>query len=687
MRYLYKVHRQVVRLQLKKMDEYTNEDEEHEEFHIHEGIIIFVHLTPSIYRKLTSIFSTFLNLLKNLIKTSPKTGLGLYLGNCSRKNEDNVGLQLEGIHEIFRLQDLNSDMLSIINRYINNSKTGNASFLDTAEFESAKWQEYFPLQESEQSGEAFGNSLYSMLQQSLSHFRDIPQKTEDYTNRKVFLFTDCYTPYNGNNLIKQKLQSKLRDLNAEKITVYPFLLDTMETTSVVKTEDDNDADEDVLSKRDVSLTEFRELFDFPLNEEDKKYLPAVSTIGLGSLEEKILKHATVKRLLFQCPLIMGDKKMLVRGINPFTTVEWKKVKFYPINGQRFFAKRKAILESGDKEIDRGNVTRAYQIADQYIPTNKDFQEKCLMFGEPEKPILHVIGTRKFIYFNPSYIINKASFMIADEEDTPGAEGSADRFAALYKSLTKKKMMVLCWGMPRKLSYPQFYYLIPTSIVDTAGMSTENYPHALAMIPVPFGNEVRKAPEYISDLGRLKEADESHILDDLIDQAKVGSFEIFPNPSLAWKFKMIEDHIMSVNVPQSESAKSLRERQLQYDEMYQQMSHIRKKIEQDDELGMLVSDLQTRYNRISNSHELKRIAQDSEALDTSNKRTRKVAGGTVDVLNDTKCALYYDRFQLQNCTNDMLRAYIKSKGGTIKIGKNKGEMIANIVEYLTNNQLI
>jgi hypothetical protein len=36
---------------------------------------------------------------------------------------------------------------------------------------------------------------------------------------------------------------------------------------------------------------------------------------------------------------------------------------------------------------------------------------------------------------------------------------------------------------------------------------------------------------------------------------------------------------------------------------------------------------------------------------------------------------------------MLRAYIKSKGGTIKIGKNKGEMIANIVEYLTNNQLI
>lgn len=185
----------------------------------------------------------------------------------------------------------------------------------------------FPLQEAHEVNEMFGSSLYSMLQQSLSHFRDIPQKTEDYTSRKVFLFTDCYTPYNNDNLMKQKLQSKLRDLNAEKITVYPFLFnETTETKSFVKTEEDIDSEEDD-SKQEVSLSEFRQLFDYPLTAEEKKYLPSVNSISLDSLEEKIMKHATVKRLLFQCPLMMGDKRIMVKGINPFTTVEWKKLKF------------------------------------------------------------------------------------------------------------------------------------------------------------------------------------------------------------------------------------------------------------------------------------------------------------------------------------------------------------------------
>lgn len=60
----------------------------------------------------------------------------------------------------------------------------------------------------------------------------------------------------------------------------------------------------------------------------------------------------------------------------------------------------------------------------------------MKFGEDEKPILHVVGTKKYKYFNPSYTISKAIFVIANEDTE--IENSLDQFAALYRSLCKRK---------------------------------------------------------------------------------------------------------------------------------------------------------------------------------------------------------------------------------------------------------
>mgnify|MGYP004705370571 FL=1 len=656
-------------------------DQEHEfdgnEFKIHEGIVLIVHLSPTMYSKLGVIFQTFLNLLKNLMKTMPHTGLGLYLGNCTKENDQNSSSEIaEGIYRVFRLQDLNERMLMKLNRCLTNVKSME-SFLEGYDNESEKWKKMFPLKDSNVE-ESFGHALYSLLHQSLADFNNIPMRTEEYTSKKVFLFTDCFTPFNDNEQIKQRVQSKLRDLNDSKVTVYPFPLRQNTQQSFVKSE----VETSFVEEDSVDLRELRQLFDFPMDFESKKFLPNISEVVLESLEEKIMKYATVRRLLFQCPLIFKDIKIAVKGINPFTSVEWKKVNLYNYNNRLQYAIRKSVPQCNNKDIKKNEICKAYQIADQYMPVDKQIQNDCMKFGEKEKPILHVIGTRKFEYFNPSYIINKASFMIADEDKEPN--DSQEKFAALYKSLYKKKMMVLCWGMPRKVSYPRFYYLIPTSIMDPEPLSLERYPHSLAMIEVPFGNEIRKAPEFVNQLDSTKEINDSHLLDSLIKASIIDKFKTFSNPSLAWKFKVMEDHLLQVEVPQNEEELNLQEKQLELDEMFQSMEETKRKIEKSKELTQVIDKLSNKYNQISNYNELKRTEED---VDTPNVKKVKKQDSNRDILNDVKCALHYHNSKLKNCTNDMLRLYIKSKGGMIKTGKNKGEMISNIVEYLEKNQLI
>lgn len=668
------------------IDDYDeNEDEAVNNFKIHEGIILAVHLTNSLTEKMTAIFSTFLNLLITLTKTMPNTGLGLYIFNCAKKSEaskdGNVDTP-EGVFRVFRLQDLNQGMLKTLDRYLKNAipteTVVNLSFNNTE-----KWNSLLPIKDVDVNA-SFGPSLYGMLQQTLLDFTNIPIRTEEYTSKKVFLFTDCQTPFNGKESIKQKIHNKLRDLNDFKITIYPFIL---------RNEESEDA-----KMASHQIDEFKQLFDFPMDTdlEAKKYLPAISEISLETLEEKIVKHATVRRTAFQCPLIFGDVKIIVRGINPFTTAEWKKVKFYNIENRLKYVKKRNIPNSGDNEADTADIKKVYQVADQYMGMEEKIQTECMKFGESEKPILHVVGTRKFKYFNSSYIISKAVFVIAGDDEELESSNSLDNFAALYRSLCKKKMMILCWGMPRKTSYPRFFYLIPTGITENFGLKFEKYPHALAMVEVPFGNEVRKAPEYINKLDSLSELDDTHILDKLIEKLTLDGFEAFSNPSLSWKFKVMEDHILQREVPRSETraesneeeeeeSSNFGEQQLELDEMYQQMLLLRRKINKDESLQSLVKELQSRYNRVSNYNELKRTSDNVKSEKLSAKKSRGLKFS--DPLTDAKAIIFYRECGLQNCTNDVLRNYIKSKGGLIKIGKTKGDMIDNVVAFLKSNQLL
>lgn len=650
-------------------DEYKNKNR----FHVHEGIVLALYLTPEITQKLTSIFTTFLNLLKTLVKSAQNTGLGLYIFNCSKKNEDEPSESLNGIYHVFKLEDLNASMLYKIDCLLDNSVPKE----DPINFSTKEnnWEDIFPILH-EDFKMKFGESLCSMFDQVSLDFNSVQSNTDLYTSKKMFLITDCLSPFNGNGQMKKILQTKLRKLNEDKITVYPFIISNGFDTKL-KSEreisfDIEEGDNIFNEKKDDSLQEFRQLFDFPLDNDliSGKYVPAIDELKLDMLEEKMIKRATVKRLAFECPLIFGKLKIFVKGLNVFTSVEWNKVKVFDDNGRKHTVHRKATPHINGKPVVREDIESVVNITGQYFPIDDDIKKECMKFGQDEKPILHVIGTRKFEKFNPSYTINKSLFMIADESKD---DLSLARFAAIYKSLCKKNMMILCWGMIRSISYPRFYYLIPTGISDKYDLPFSTYPSALAMIEIPFGDEVRKAPDYINEIDPPTEIDDSKIMDELVDSLTNEKFTTFLNPSLAWKADMIERSILNTPIP-TDYEESI----LKMDDMYQRILQIQKKIESDESLIQIVNTLVSRYNRLSANSNLKR------QLVEPNERMKKVK---IESLDDESVVVHYNECKLQNCTVKVLKSYIKSKNGAIFTGRSKDECIQNISIYLSKNGLL
>ena len=100
-------------------------------------------------------------------------------------------------------------------------------------------------------------------------------------------------------------------------------------------------------------------------------------------------------------------------------------------------------------------------------------------------------------------------------------------------------------------------------------------------------------------------------------------------------------------------------------------------------------MKTRYNRVSNFNELKRIADEHNDNDNNivSKKSKSGKSRATGSLTDAKAVIFFQEFGLKNCTNDILRDYIQSKGGMIKMGKNKGEMIDNIHDYLKDSKLV
>ncbi|QPG76896.1 hypothetical protein FOA43_004290 [Brettanomyces nanus] len=631
-------------------------------FDIHQGIIFAIHLTPTMYSSIPIIFSNLLSLIHDLAKTMPNTGIGCYLFNCSNKATDETGgngdqnasdwrRQLfsdrKGIYPVFRLNDINSSQLKRVNNLLQQSKGEDIIKL-------------FKLL-SEDPVTNNGQQLSWMLNQCQDDFTYIPKFVKRYSARRVFLFTDCDKPFNGSTSMRTTLQHNIHDLNAAKIGIIPFLMARGDG-----------------SDEQFNLKEYKILLEVGENgnlvdEENSK--SRVNQIALKKIQEKISKTKEIKRTAFSCPLRINDQLTIsIKGYSMFNEVKLRMMdSFYDDEGtyKLVHTKTYKLSKETGETTKENEVVRAFHVGDQYFNMDKSYYERLLRFGEKEKPILKVLGFRKTEYFNPSYTIGTAVFIAPD--DNGDYTHSRRAFSALYQSMIRKRKMCLVWGMPRKMSYPSLYYMIPTD--ESLGFKTnvENYPQGFAMIQIPDRDQIRMLPNYVTETLQPTRIMEPNLFDSIVNELQSG-FKSLENPQLSWYFKVFEDYLLQREVEGPE---------IKVESAVSEVVDKQKQMNKIDELKLKIMKLRlepsanvkamkNQLNRMSNSENL-HPKEDREADLPPSKRTK--------LLTDELVIKAWKLRELNKFNAQQLRVYVNSKPNLIERSNTKDEMIRNIEEYL------
>ncbi|GMM28191.1 ATP-dependent DNA helicase [Martiniozyma asiatica (nom. inval.)] len=632
--------------------ELNDSDDEREEYRIHEGVIFLIHRTPSM-ENLEVIFEVILGLLKHLIKTLPYTGIGLYIINSAGGKS--------GIKTIFNLEDINEYMFRQLAEVL---KLGEESFTGNDVY---NWNEKFPIY-NENIESSFGGQLLNVLHHCLVEFSK-HKGTREYSNKKVFLFSDCFYPFNGNEERKLQLQTRLSELNNEKVTLYPYLIANN-------------------FNKNTSTDEFRDWYDIPANVDDDftVYNKSTKPIQLEDIEKKILKAVEIKRWSFTCPLQFNKFKISVKGVSLFNPVKLKKVKYIQNDGKKHTVKTDSYFVYQGEKVNKQDIIKATEVYEgQNIPYIDELYQNVMNFGYSNNPGLFVKGTIPFTKFLP-YITNESKIMIPDEFGENA--DSAKHFTAFYRSLVKQKKIAICYGSLRKSSFPGMYYIIPTGSNNLPYIaSTENYPQQLALVEIPYGDEYRRPSAFLKDFSfpEIENEQSMEHIRKLIEVMKIDKFSLVPNPTLTWQIDNMIDAVMGNNDLQIDATKSMidseiKNEQLSKDLMFEAVEAQRQNIPHE-----IRNDILNYYSSLANSANVVQLQLLADAK-YDNEPARKKAK-IREPLNENNITLIFKNQLLQKYTVEELKAFVNSTNGKIPKATRKPAILENIESYLRmNNRL-
>lgn len=292
-----------------------DENETYKQFEIHEGIAFLIELTPEIFLPLKEldnksqfmeILSSINDLIGELIITLPNTGIGIYFYNCQKTNKRFT--KDCGLNRLFKLNDLNSFNMKILNDAINDDINGISLLKDK-----------FPYIEEDQD-----DKLPAVLNTMLNEFHN----NKNYNNKKLIWFTNNDRPFKRDKT-KHNLWKIINDYDEFRINITPFFLDSYAdekqskkkefnpnlyqeiflNTNYLNNRKGNDNDDDVEKGTNIK-PEFIQanmndiVFDGISNKTAKFKDTTLST----QIKSIILRLREIKRILFSCDLILGDGK-------------------------------------------------------------------------------------------------------------------------------------------------------------------------------------------------------------------------------------------------------------------------------------------------------------------------------------------------------------------------------------------
>lgn len=518
-------------------------------YDVHEGIVFCIELSAGMFQELSElnykvqlveILETLEQLMSQLVIVRPSTGIGCYFYNCNRDDTKN------NIYEFLPLRDINAKSMKKLSDLLDDLGNGRVTL-----------QKFLPFDESKRTPL---DSLFGFVQEEL--LKDV-EGQKAFNNKKVFLFTDNDSPPEADDSeSKSRLRHLVDDMDDHFINFTTFFIGKEEAPF------DDSFYSDVL-KLGATAEDTNTEFDGP----------NTTPISASYIKSRVLRKQEVKRIMFQCCLILEERLQFMVGIKGYTIITQERP------GQRYRlvyekdevrkeanSKRK-FLDSTTGEVVEEGLTKVFPYGDLDITITDEELSAVRKSYTEEESFLKVIGfrnRRKCVhYFNN---IDKALFVVPDEFRF---EGSIRTLASLFKNLRSKEKVAIVWGKLKTNSHPAVFILSPSCDGDPN--------EGFYLYRTPFQEELRRFPQPLihhnsydtPEYNQLKETTKNII--EHFQFTKGYRPSEFKNPDLQKHFKILHDYLLQVEQEEDNSSESSSRRVLLEDDSLLKIDQIRNEI--------------------------------------------------------------------------------------------------------------
>ncbi|KTB01617.1 ATP-dependent DNA helicase II subunit 1 [Nakaseomyces glabratus] len=581
-----------------KEDGEVNKQASFKRFEIHEGIMFCIELSEHMFEvqdeldgksQIEVILTSLSELMELLIVTRPSTAIGCYFYNCEREDSK------ESIFEFIPLVDLNVQWMKKVNDLLEDVSNQRITFKE--------YLNYNIDQNKKLNIPILLEKLFSLI---LETFNRNIEGQKEFNSKKVFLFTDNDLP---------NVESQQRSIDVLK--------------GILKDIDDNmiNFTNFFISKKDKP---FNPAFYSKVLRNDRNYNslgsqayfgPSTKPIGVNDIKERIFQRKEIRRVVFQCPLVLDEGTNFVISIKGYSifnhekgSVRYKLVYENQEIRKEAFSKRKFINPKTGEDVSKQTVKIIPYGEKEIEMEDKNIANALNVYGNTSAS-LTVIGflneDNSLVFYNN---IDKTLFITPDENVI---EGSFTAFASLFRTLKKLKKVGVVWGSTKSNSSPSLYLLWPSKDDDNN--------QGFYLTKVPFIDEIRKYPT-LSNININEEWEEYKNVKELT-QGIISHFNLksgyhaeeFRNPALNRHYKLLHDYLLQVEIPQDDN--DIRDRYLREDDTLLKITKIRERIMKDTTIDDVEKRRLSKYLEVWNIY-YRKFKEDTNQTSSSLLKSEK-----------------------------------------------------------------
>lgn len=537
-------------IELDRQDEPAAHQKSYRKYDVHEGIIFCIELSPGMFEELSElnykvqlleILDTLGELMSQLVIVRPGTGIGCYFFNCDRNDAENH------IYEFFPLVDINAKNMKKLSDLLDDIRNGRTTL-----------QKFFPYEDSKRTPLEL---VFGMIQEQF--LKDI-EGQKAFNNKKVFLFTDDDTPPEAEDgEVKSRLRHLVDDLNDNFINFITFFIGKQAAPF------DDSFYSDIL-KLGAAAEDINTEFDGP----------NTTPISASFIKSRVLRKQEIKRIMFQCCLILEERLQLMVGIKGYIVVTQEKPGlrykwvYESQNVRKEATSRRKYLDSKTGEEISEGLTKVFPYGDVDITLSDEELERVRRSYTEEESFLKIIGFRSYAkcvhYFNN---IDRALFVVPDESRF---EGSIKTMASLFINLRAKNKVAVVWGKLKTNSHPAVFVLSPASTRDPN--------EGFYLYRVPLIDELRKFPQTLINHSSFETPEYKDLKS--VTENVMGYFNLkngyqpseFKNPALQKHFRLLHDYLLQIEQnDDDENYENAKSKLLSEDDSLKKISQLRDKI--------------------------------------------------------------------------------------------------------------